>query len=241
LLSEKVLKQIIVITDGHSNQGRDPIDAAREAKEYGITVNAVGVLDTGWMGSRGRQEVEGIAHVGGGVCQFTAAEDLGQTIYTVTTQLTRSYSQLIFNRQLRQKTGAGLTSLSPAQRAALVPLLMKLEEEIEMDVVLVLDTSGSMIKKKLALEESLAEMMICLGHRMGTVKLAIVQFPGPAGNGCLIKPWQLNNARTSLILRAVTFGGPTPTGPAIEAAVTLLLPDEAVVSRRADYEVGTVV
>lgn len=241
MLSEKVLKQIIVITDGHSNYGRDPVDAAREAREYGITVNAVGILDAGWMGARGRQEVERIAHVGGGVCQFTAAEDIGQTIHTVTSQLTRRYSELILNRQLRQMTGVELTGLSPAQRDVLILLLMKLDEEIEMDLVLVLDTSGSMINKKLALEESLAETMICLGQRTGAVKLAIVQFPGPAGNGCLIKPWQINNVLTSRILRAVSYGGPTPTGPAIEAAVTLLLPDEAVVSRRTSFEVGTVV
>ena len=241
MLSEKVLKQIIVISDGHSNQGIDPVDAAREAWENGITVNTIGILDAGRMGSRGRQEVEQIAYVGGGVCQFTAAEDIGLTIQTVTSQLTRRYSELIFNRQLRQMTGVELTGLSPAQRAALVPLLMKLAEDIEMDLVLVLDTSGSMIKKKLALDESLAEMMICLGHRSGTVNLAIIQFPGPAGNGCLIKPWQLNNALTSRILRAVTYGGPTPTGPAIKAAITLLLSDEAVVSLKAGYEVGTVI
>ena len=39
------LKQILLITDGCSNQGEDPIAMAALAKEHGITVNVIGVME----------------------------------------------------------------------------------------------------------------------------------------------------------------------------------------------------
>lgn len=39
------LKQILLITDGCSNSGEDPIAMAALAKEQDITVNVIGVMD----------------------------------------------------------------------------------------------------------------------------------------------------------------------------------------------------
>ena len=38
-------KQILLITDGCSNHGEDPIAMAALAKEQGITVNVIGVME----------------------------------------------------------------------------------------------------------------------------------------------------------------------------------------------------
>ena len=35
------LRQILVITDGESNQGKSPVAAAAEASEFGYTVNVI--------------------------------------------------------------------------------------------------------------------------------------------------------------------------------------------------------
>ncbi|GAB6891507.1 hypothetical protein JCM14450A_25130 [Geobacillus stearothermophilus] len=39
------LRQILLITDGCSNHGEDPAAMAALAREQGITVNVIGVLD----------------------------------------------------------------------------------------------------------------------------------------------------------------------------------------------------
>ena len=45
LMKTGTLKQILLITDGCSNQGDDPIAMAALAKEQGITVNVIGVME----------------------------------------------------------------------------------------------------------------------------------------------------------------------------------------------------
>ncbi len=66
MLSGKTLKHIIVVTDGLTNQGGCPVHAARKAGSRGITIRAVGILDTGRLGCEGRREVQRIAEAGGG-------------------------------------------------------------------------------------------------------------------------------------------------------------------------------
>lgn len=55
------LRQILLITDGCSNQGEDPIAMAALAKEQGISVNVIGVMDNDVIDDNGMQEIEGIA------------------------------------------------------------------------------------------------------------------------------------------------------------------------------------
>src|SRR5699024_7439668 len=81
------LKQILLITDGCSNQGEDPVAVAALAKEQGITVNVIGILDeTQSEEAVGLQEVEGIAMSGGGISQLVYKEALPQTVQMVTKQ-----------------------------------------------------------------------------------------------------------------------------------------------------------
>lgn len=227
MLSKNISKQIVVITDGRSNRGKNPVEAARAARQHGITVNAIGVLDAGRLGMQGRTEVEGIAAGGGGTAYFAAAEKICYTLQTITLQATRQQAELMLNQRIMSVTGAGLTDLSPDKRSSLVSLLMKMEEEIEMYLVLVLDTSGSMIRKRTAVEESLTDLIMGLSRRPGQVKLGIIQFPGPGGNGSLLKPLNSDNLLTSRLLRGMNYGGTTPTGPAIEAAIGILRQESA--------------
>lgn len=44
------MKQIMLITDGCSNVGESPVMAAALAKQEGITVNVVGIVDYGTIG-----------------------------------------------------------------------------------------------------------------------------------------------------------------------------------------------
>lgn len=81
------LKQILLITDGCSNQGEDPAAVSSLIREQGITVNVIGVLEDDQSEQpEGLQEVEEIASAGGGVSRIVFAKALSQTVQMVTRQ-----------------------------------------------------------------------------------------------------------------------------------------------------------
>ncbi len=63
-MSAGKLKQILLITDGCSNQGEDPVAMAALAKEKGITVNVIGVMENDVIDEKGLLEIERIAAFG---------------------------------------------------------------------------------------------------------------------------------------------------------------------------------
>ncbi len=70
-MKKGTLKQILLITDGCSNQGEDPVAMAALAREQGVAVNVVGVLDRfDTQEDRALREVEEIARAGGGISQI---------------------------------------------------------------------------------------------------------------------------------------------------------------------------
>lgn len=74
------LNQILLITDGCSNHGEDPLAMAAFAKEQGITVNVIGIMEENQIDPEAMKEVEGIALAGGGVHQVVYASQLSQTV-----------------------------------------------------------------------------------------------------------------------------------------------------------------
>ena len=56
MMKTGTLKQILLITDGCSNQGDDPIAMAALAKEHGVTVNVIGVMDQDVIDDQGLKE-----------------------------------------------------------------------------------------------------------------------------------------------------------------------------------------
>ena len=99
------LKQILLITDGCSNQGEDPIAMAALAKEQGITVNVIGVMEQDVIDEKGLKEIEGIALSGGGVSQIVYAQKLSQTVQMVTRKAMTQTIQGVVNRELQQIFG----------------------------------------------------------------------------------------------------------------------------------------
>lgn len=55
------VNQILLITDGCSNHGEDPLAIAALAKEQGITVNVIGIMEENRHDHEAMKEVEGIA------------------------------------------------------------------------------------------------------------------------------------------------------------------------------------
>jgi len=214
---------IIVVTDGQSNNGEDPVRAAFRAWQAGITVSAVGIPDSGKLGEKGREEVQRIAAAGGGECHFTAAGDLAYTVHTITMEAVRTYAEHMTNRHLRQIVGVELKSLPPVLRNEILPVVGHLEEKVPINLMLLIDTSGSMKHKRDALQRSIGDLLISLAGRRGPVNLGIIRFPGKKSVADILKQPEWDNALTSLLLQSLSFGGLTPTGPAIEAAAKALI------------------
>jgi len=143
------LKQILLITDGCSNQGENPIAMAALAKEHGITVNVIGVVENDSIEEKGIREIEGIAASGGGISQVVFAEQLSQTVQMVTRKAMNQTLQGVVNKELRQILGKDmdLEELPPDQRGEVMEVVDELGETTDVEVVVLIDTSASMKSK----------------------------------------------------------------------------------------------
>src|SRR5574342_324066 len=98
------IRQILLITDGCSNQGEDPIAMSALAKEQGITVNVIGVMEQDVIDDQGMKEIEGIALSGGGVSQIVYSQQLSQTVQMVTRKAMTQTLQGVVNKELQQRS-----------------------------------------------------------------------------------------------------------------------------------------
>ncbi len=65
------IDQIILVTDGQSNIGGDPIEAAERAYRKGIIVNTIGVTDKNSSSDNALNEIVDIAKYGGGNYEYS--------------------------------------------------------------------------------------------------------------------------------------------------------------------------
>ena len=64
----------MLITDGCSNHGEEPSAMAELAREQGITINVIGVMENDVIDEKGLKEIEKIAGSGGGVSQVVYSQ-----------------------------------------------------------------------------------------------------------------------------------------------------------------------
>ena len=69
-----MMRQIILVTDGCSNEGMSPVVAAAHALAEGIVVNVIGVMDNGELGQKGMVEISDIAKAGGGISRIVRSQ-----------------------------------------------------------------------------------------------------------------------------------------------------------------------
>lgn len=221
-MRQGTLKQILLITDGCSNQGEDPIAMAALAKEQGITVNVIGVMENDTIDDQGMREIEGIALSGGGVSQVVFSQQLSQTVQMVTKKAMTQTLQGVVNRQLKQILGSGSTmeDLPPEKRGEVMEVVDELGETIELEVLILVDTSGSMKHKLPTVKEALIDLSISLNSRMGDNRFAVCVFPGKRNEVEKILDWTPRLESLSSIFAKLTTGGITPTGPAIKEAIS---------------------
>ncbi|RAK16549.1 Ca-activated chloride channel family protein [Anoxybacillus vitaminiphilus] len=216
------LKQILLITDGCSNHGEDPVAMAALAREQGITVNVIGVLDKDTIDESGLREIEGIAMSGGGVSQVVYAKQLSQTVQMVTRKAMTQTLQGVINRELKQILGSDVTmeDLPPEKRGEVMEVVDELGETVELEVLILVDTSGSMKTKLPTVKEALFDLSLSLNARIGDNHFAVFVFPGKRGDVEKILDWTPKLEALSTVFPKLTSGGLTPTGPALREALT---------------------
>ncbi len=216
------LKQILLITDGCSNQGEDPVAMSALAKEQGITVNVIGVMDQDTIDEQGMQEIESIAAASGGVHQVVYAQQLSHTVQMVTRQAMTQTLQGVINKELQQILGSqsSMEDLPPEKRGEVMEVVDELGETVELEVLVLVDTSASMKHKLPTVKEALLDLSLSLNARMGDNRFGVFVFPGKRNDVEKVLDWTPKLESLTSIFPKLTTGGITPTGPAIREALT---------------------
>lgn len=217
-----VIRQILVITDGQSNVGSDPVEAARRAVAGGITVNVIGVVNEGALGVQGEREAHNIAAAGGGMCRIVEIRDLSGTVQMMTQKSMQMTIHQVVNRELKSIMGESEDSLPPMKRVQVAQMVDQIGEEATLELVVAIDVSASMHTKLPKVREALRDLEIGLEARTGLHQVAILTFPGGGSEQTrIVCPFSERPDLTRL-MNDLTAGGGTPTGPAIEEAIALI-------------------
>ncbi|MEH7222937.1 VWA domain-containing protein [Bacillus sp. JJ1566] len=221
-MQKGTLKQILLITDGCSNQGEDPIAMAALAREQGVTINVIGVVEQDTIDEQGMQEIEGMATAGGGVSQIVYSTQLSQTVQMVTRQAMTQTLQGVVNKELQQILGGktSMEDLPPEKRGEVMEVVDELGEMVDLEVLVLVDTSASMKHKLPTVKEALLDLSISLNARMGDNQFSVFVFPGKRVEVERVLDWTPRLESLSSIFPKLTTGGITPTGPAIREALT---------------------
>ncbi len=230
------LKQIIIITDGHSNVGVNPVVVAQESYNQGIVVNVIGVIDSGSMSDHGAREVRNIAEAGGGLSRIISSRILTHTVQMVTRQAMNVTLQQVVQTKLQQLIGnRSLDLLHPEERGRIIEVIEDIGEESTLQVVLLIDISASMKEKLPAIETAIRELGISIESRVGRSELQVITYPGLSNAAEVTVPWTNDSRKLTDFLVTLQTRGKTPTGPALQKAIqafTVALEDESFISVR---------
>ncbi len=212
---------MLVITDGGSNTGEDPVAMAALAREQGITVNVIGVIEENVIDEQSMKEIEGIAMSGGGVSQIVYAQELSQTVQMVTRQAMTQTLQGVVNKELQQILGSRvqMEDLPPEKRGEVMEVVDELSETVDLEVLVLVDMSASMKNKLPTVKEALLDLSLSLNARIGDNMFSIFLFPGKKKEVEKLLDWTPKLESMSTIFPKLTAGGITPTGPAIREAL----------------------
>lgn len=227
---QATIRQVLVITDGCSNVGEDPVDVAVRAHLKNIAVNVIGIVDKGDLGKQGRSEAMSIADAGGGMCRIVQATELAATAQMMTHQTMQMTLQQVVDKQLLEVVGKSTDELPPAERTKVMQVMEQLEEEIRLELVVAIDTSASMRDKMALVKEAVRDLTLSLQARAGEALVAVIAFPGEHDEMVRSVQTFSNGLDMNALDEVWTARGGTPTGPALDYALTLFKDAEALKS-----------
>lgn len=211
------MKQILLITDGCSNVGDSPVMAAAHARQEGITVNVIGVVDYGTIGELGSREIADIAKAGGGLSRIVGTPLLAQTMQMMTRKTVVQTIQQAVNKEVKKILGDGsLHDLPPAQRSQVVSVVDELTETSSLRIALLIDASASMKPKLGAVEEAIRDLALSLEAREGQSEISVFHFPASTSEAAVMDTgWTSDLSKLKSLFGRLQMRGATPTGPAI--------------------------
>lgn len=154
--------------------------------------------------------------------QIVYAETLSQTVQMVTRKAMTQTLQGVVNKELKQILGksASMEELPPEQRGEVMEVVDELGESVDMEVLILVDTSASMKHKLPTVKEALLDLSLSLNARMGDNKFSVFVFPGKRQDVEKLLDWTPRLETLTSIFSKLSPGGITPTGPAISEAIT---------------------
>ncbi|GLY12856.1 vWA domain-containing protein [Pseudobacillus badius] len=221
-MNQGTIKQILLLTDGCSNHGEDPVAMAALAREQGITVNVIGMIDDDAADQRGLQEIDQIALSGGGISQTVCAKQLSHTVQMVTRQAMTQTLQGVVNEQLKKilHKETELDELPPDTRGEVMEVVDELGETANLEVLILVDTSASMKSKLPTVKEALLDLSLSMNARMGSSRFSLWIFPGKRKDTEQLLDWTPRLDSLTSMFSKLSPGGLTPTGPAIREAIS---------------------
>lgn len=168
------IKEIIIITEGKSDSGISPVEAARKAYKEGIAVSAVGIFSPEGGSEKDMEAVKEIAEAGGGLWYYSDMEDLGSTIREITHNTALKTIEQIVGRQLKAIIGEEIPDLEPQSKKKIMDFIEKYGGNINLKCVVVFDTEKS-IKGSLSIaKRSVTGLLESLQKRKGSSSIAVI-------------------------------------------------------------------
>ncbi|MDR5659122.1 VWA domain-containing protein [Serpentinicella sp. ANB-PHB4] len=218
-----LMRQIILVTDGQSNVGGDPVVSASKAFKKNIVVNTIGIVDKQDVNDQACDEINNIAKAGGGQYEHTFIDHLSYTMQSMTMKTVNQTIQEAVNSQLKELIGQELENMAPPTRSKLLDYVERFSEEVQIDCCILMDCSGSMAKKIDEARYSILDLMKSFKARKGKVNLAVVAFPGSGASNCeVIHHFTDNIAELENRIYRINAKGGTPTASAIDQAIDLI-------------------
>ncbi|WP_352418156.1 VWA domain-containing protein [Proteiniborus sp.] len=215
-------RQIMLITDGESNEGIDPISAAKEGHAKGVTISTIGITDKN-NDERPLKEIKDIAEAGGGVWELTNIQNLSMALSVATVKSVYKTIEEAVNKELREIIGTGLNEMQPQSRIKVTDMIDRLGDEINIKCCVVIDSSSSMTNKMSMAKKSIINLLKILGQRKGKTEIAVISYPGKNENQYdILCDFTEDITKLEDSLNKILVGGNTPTGYAIKSAVELL-------------------
>ncbi|KAB3532375.1 VWA domain-containing protein [Alkaliphilus pronyensis] len=215
-----MVKQIIVVTDGESNLGGDPVAAAKRAHSKDITISTIGILNSNCQKEKPFEEVANIAKAGGGYYEYTYIEDLSQTLHSLSYKTVSNTIQEAVNKQLKELIGNDINQMPPESRSKILNYIDEYSDDVAVCCCVLLDCSGSMTNKIHSARNSILDLMDSLKNRRGKLFLAILAYPGVRGtDSSILFDFEDNTVDIERSLYQMKPNGGTPTAAAIDFTV----------------------
>lgn len=122
--------------------------------------------------------------------------------------------QGIVNKELKHILGSNgsIEALPPEKRGDVLEVVDELGETVDLDILVLVDTSASMKPKLETVKEALLDLSLSLNARMGNNQFSVFIFPGKRKETEKLLDWTPKLESLAAIFPKLQTGGITPTG-----------------------------